>query len=115
MKLTIDDRYEVIPEWNGNRESDEPIKITCRYLTIPERARCIVKDVQVDGDKAVVTVKYKDRDLFDLSVLKIENLEVNGRKITNAIEFHSVSGLGGLFDEIVGEIIARNTRRELKN
>lgn len=116
MKIIIDDKYEFVPEWNGNREDENPIKFYCRYLTVPERARVIQKNIEVGGESAAVLVNYKEKEIFDLSVIRIENLEVNGKKIATATDFHlSSSGLGGLFDECVQEFIQRNVRRELKN
>jgi len=115
VKISFDEKYEYIPKWNGNEEETEQVKFYLRYLTSPERSRCIQKDIMVDGDKPAIHVNYKERELFELSVEKIENLEVNGKKITTVKDFFSTPGLSGLFDEVVNEIVARNTRQDLKN
>ncbi len=115
MKLTFDDKYEFIPKWNGNESDPEPVNIKCRYLSSPERSRCIKKEILADNDKSTVKIVYHEVDLFTLSVEKIENLEVNGKKIKTATEFLAEENLSSLFDEIVNEIVRRNTRSSLKN
>ena len=115
MKLTFDDKYEFIPKWNGNETDSEPVKILCRYLSSPERSRCIKKEILADNDKSTVKIVYHEVDLFTLSVEKIENLEVNGKKVKTAAEFLAEENLSSLFDEIVNEIVRRNTRSNLKN
>ena len=116
MKITFDDTYEFVPAWNGNKADAEPITFKLRYLTSPERSRCIQKDIiVVDGEKTQIKVNYREREMFELSVEKITGLDANGKKVETAKDFLAEKRLSGLFDEVVNEIVARNTRQDLKN
>ena len=53
MKIDLNDKYEFIPEWNGNQEDENPIKVYCKHMTAGERERCITQDIisEEDGPK----------------------------------------------------------------
>lgn len=115
MKVSFDDKYDFVPNWNGNKEDASPIIFHCRYLSTTERARCLEREVLVDGEKTVVKVGYKDKELFTLSIESIENFEANGKKMLTAADVLASERLGTLFDECVNEFVARNARKDLKN
>jgi hypothetical protein len=56
-----------------------------------------------------------ESQLFRYAVQSIENLEINGKQVKTASEFLALSGLSGLFSEVVVEIITNTARKDLKN
>lgn len=114
MKVLFEEFYEIIPKWNNNDKEEDPVVVKCRYLSPSEWSRYLSKEAVVDGERARVVVNYKERELFEASVVEIRNLEVNGKQVRNAREFLAVPVIG-LYNEIVSEIIARNMTVDVKN
>ncbi len=53
MKFTIAREIEFLPEWNGNKQEDDPIKFTLRFLTAPERDEVLGMGFETDGKVTV--------------------------------------------------------------
>ena len=111
MKLSIEKEYDYIPEWNGNKNDEQPIVFHLRGITDIEREKCITKKY-VDGN---VEMHTNESQLFRYAVQSIENLEINERQIKTAAEFLALPGLSGLFSEIIVEVITNTARKDLKN
>ena len=112
MRLTIEKEYEFIPEAYGNKEDSTPVVFRCRALTETQRDKCFETEF-VDGVSHFYT---RQERLFRFAVVGIDNLDVNGKAITNAKEFMTdAPSLSQMFDEVVSEIIVRTTRPDLKN
>jgi len=112
MRLTIAKEGEYIPEWNGNKEDDEPIKFVLRHLTTGERERAIEFGMAEDG-KSVV--KPDLRSLFRTAVVRVENLHVNDKSLTKADDVLSAPDLYDLFVEVAVYVLAQNARQDPKN
>ncbi len=111
MKLSIEKEYDYIPEWNGNKNDEQPIVFHLRGITDIEREKCITKKY-VDGN---VEMHTNESQLFRYAVQSIENLEINERQIKTATEFLALPGLSGLFSEVIVEVITNTARKDLKN
>jgi hypothetical protein len=94
MKIDLVKEFEFIPEWNDNQEDENPIKFVFRHLTAGE----VDSIVSLDG-------KYDTSRVFKLSTLRIENLEVNGEKITTADKLLGSPGLAPLMYEAIGYLL----------
>jgi len=114
MRLLFEEFYDFIPAWNGNATATDPVIFHCRYLSASEWGRYIQKEVVADGERAKVILTYKDREIFEASVISIENLEVNGKPIKTAKDFLGVP-LSDLYQEVVNGLIARGSKPDLKN
>jgi hypothetical protein len=111
MKCTIEKDYEYVPEWNGNRDDEEPIVVECTSLTHPQRKAGIRRyykggDMQVDVDeKALVLAAVK----------RVRNLEINGMKVETGKQLLETEGLAGLVDDVANEIALRTMELPVKN
>jgi len=108
----LEKEVEYIPEWNENREEDEPITFTLRYITDAERSRCQVPRFDEQGNPAV-EVDYEG--FVKCGVTKIENFKVNGKEITTARQFSKLSGFHQLHMEVALKIFSLNARQDSKN
>lgn len=115
MDLTGTNEYEIVPEYNGNRDDASPIKIRCKYLSGPEREACISKDLFVESEKVYSKVTYKGEKLVSASVKGIDNFTWNGVPIRDAKAFNTEPIPSDLYDEVVSAIVAHVKRRDLKN
>ncbi len=115
MDLTFNDSFELVPEWNGNKNDANPITITCRYLNTLERGRMFeTKNVVVAGEYRIETVIHKE-ELVKTSVEKIANLKVNGEEIKTGAGLVKVSGLSALAEEVANQLYIKNMTGDLKN
>lgn len=114
MKFTIAREIEFVPEWNGNRDEDEPIKFTLKYLTAPERDEIVNMAFDVDGK---VSVKPNFQKACKMGIKKIEGLTVDGKQITTANEFLGIPGFDDLYHELGNQIMVMNPIKDdnLKN
>ena len=113
MKVDLNEKYEYIPEWNGNREDPSPIVFHCKYLTTGERQKCIVeKFVQAE-----LVVEQDDVAIMRYAVDYIENLEDedSGQKISKGDQIVGVRKLASLVREVANDAVLRNMRPDLKN
>jgi len=115
MELTFSNEFEYIPYFNNNKDSDKPVKITCRYMTTPERVKYIDVELLTVGSEVKTKTIFKNEGLLKVSVLKIENLKVNGMEIKTAKDLLAIEGLSQLSDEIASYIATRNLAPDLKN
>lgn len=113
MKVDLSEKYEFIPEWNGNQEDPNPIVFHCRYLTTGERQKCIVEKF-VQGE---LVVEQDDMAIMRYAVEYIENLEDvdSGQKITKGDQLSGTRKLASLVREVANDAVFRNMRPDLKN
>lgn len=115
MDLTFSSEFEYIPTFNNNREEEIPIKIVCRYMTTPERSKYIEnKLMTVNGEIQSQTI-FHNEAILKASILKIENLKVNGVEIKTAKALLEIEGLSQLSEEIASFIATKNLSPDLKN
>jgi len=115
MELTFSNEFEYIPTFNGNRESEKPIKVICRYMTTPERSKYIEnKLMTVNGEVQSQTIFHNDA-ILKASILRIENLKVNGVEIKTARALLEIEGLSQLSEDIASHIATKNLMPDLKN
>lgn len=106
MKITFSTTEEFIPEWNGNKDApaDERIVFHWRKPTNEDRDQIrILTPLKFTASGQIIDEMAFDYDkvkLIKSCVTKIDNLEVNGKKIETGRAFALVSGLGELFDEV---------------
>ena len=114
MKFTIAREIEFVPEWNGNKESDEPIKFILKYLTGPERDEIINIAFDAEGK---VSVKPNFVKACRTGIKKIEGLTVDGKSVTTANEFLGLPGFDDLYHELGNQIMTMNPIKDdnLKN
>lgn len=105
MEITVSKEFDYTPEWNGNKDDENPIVFHCRYLTNSELDRC-----RQIGSK----ITFDIRLYADLSIKSIDNLTVNGKPVCTAKDFLKTTGLGGLFAELGGELLERNSKEPEK-
>ena len=115
MELTFSNEFDYIPYFNKNRETDNPIKITCRYMTTPERVKYIDVELLAKGTEVQTKTVFKNEGIIKVSILKIENLKVNGMDIKTAKDLLMIEGLSQLSDEIASAIATNNLMPDLKN
>lgn len=115
MELTFSSEFEYIPAFNDNQENENPIKIICRYMTTPERSKYIEnKLMTVNGEIQSQTI-FHNEAILKASILKIENLKVNGVEIKTAKALLEIEGLSQLSEEIATYIATKNLSPDLKN
>jgi len=115
MELTFSNEFEYIPVFNKNRDSDKPVKVTCRYMTTPERVKYIDVELISTGSEVQTKTVFKNEGILKVSIIKIENLKVNGLDIKTARELLNIEGLSQLSDEIASFIVTSNLMPDLKN
>ena len=115
MELTFSDEYEYIPIWNGNRKEEKQVTVQLRYLTTPEREKYIsVGYVSTDGELQRRT-SFDNSGILRASIIKIENLKVNGVEVKTAGDLLGVRGLSSLATEIADHAAGKNVTPDLKN
>ena len=112
MKVTLNKESEYIPEWNDNRNDEDPIKFHLRDLTTAERDS-YVKFKLVEGKEPKTEADFQM--IFSKCVKKIDNLEVDGEKIDSARKLLNTAGLWPLFMEVATYISAHNMAATSKN
>ncbi len=112
MEITIERDYDYIPKWQDNDKSASPIVFHMQHLSTIERDKLIDYTVGADGN---VQMKTDRPGMFLRAVKKIDNLMVNGERISTAKDFLDRPGLNGLLAEIIGNIISTDGRTDLKN
>ncbi len=115
MKISFDKEFEIIPVFGDNDKDDDPIVAKFRYLTSPEREECIKKDYIASDEGMQRVTKFDFNKIIQLSLLSLENCEVNGIKITNAKDLLSCEGISGLSNELADRASAMNVKPDLKN
>ena len=105
--IKISKTYEYIPEWNDNRDSDNPVKMTANYLTTAQIERCM----NIGSSNISIDRKQYLRE----SNPKFENLSVNDIPVCTADEFLKARGLGPLFSEVTTHILEQNNQGIGKN
>jgi hypothetical protein len=93
---------EYVPVWDGNREDERPCRFILRALTSGERNRAL--PVQV-GEGATVTPDFEY--VFRKGVVRIEDLEINGERLTKPADVVNALGAYDLFIEVASEIFNR--------
>lgn len=114
MKYTrVEKSAEYTPVWDGNseREKDEQIVFTLRYMTNAELSRCYETQF-VNGEPVVET---NNENLIKYGVESISNFNVNGLDITDARAFSKLSGFTGLYTEIATQVMIQNARLDSGN
>lgn len=114
MKFTIAREIEYVPEWGGNRTSDEPIKFILKYLTPPERDEMLNLSFDAEGK---VAVKPNFTKACKMGIRRIEGLTVDGKPVVTATEFMALPGFDDLYHELGNEIMTMNPLKDesLKN
>lgn len=118
MDISFADNWEYIPEWNNNKNEATPIIFYMNYLTASEKSKCLKEEYFTDDSGQTRVRIIPDRDkFFRFAVSKIDNLKINGKTISNANDFLAIKRIGKLFDEVVTQIIIKESRGEdeLKN
>jgi hypothetical protein len=115
MKISFDKEFEIIPVFADNDKDDNPIVAKFRYLTSPEREECIKKDYIATEEGMQRVTKFDFTKIIQLSLLSLENCEVNGVKIINAKELLSCEGISGLSNELADKASSKNIKPDLKN
>ena len=115
MNITFDREFEIIPDFAGNDKDDNPMKLRFRYLTSPEREECVTKDYVATEEGVSRRTKFDYNKTILLSLVSIENCEVNGVKISTAKDLINCEGLSGLISELGDKVSARNSKPDLKN
>lgn len=131
MKVTFKEENCFIPEYNDNAKQpeSEKIKVYWRYPDSNEHKdirgwknpRVLINDKKSKSkkDDNVMEVEVCIDSLLAVTklVTRIENLEVNGKKITNGEALVKIAGMNALTEEVSAEILAcmDRTGESLKN
>jgi len=107
MEIKVVKETEYIPDWEKNKKDPSPVKFKLHFLTPSERDDCYEWQ---DGSLVPKTQRF-----FTLGVISIENLSVNGEKITTAQQLLDTPGLEGLYNEVCAVILRQNARQDSKN
>jgi len=104
MKIAVKKKDVFVPEWNGNMQDPEPIKVHFNYLTAGERSAYIgIEPVRIKDGEPEIVVKQDAPGLTRRMVNRIENLEVGGVLVDDAKKLYSTVGVPqGLIQEIEG-------------
>jgi len=112
MEVTVIREYDLVPEWNGNKNDAKPIVFKMRRLTTAERDRLIRYKITEDGK---INLEPDRQGLFITGVVGIEQLTVNSEAVKTARDFLSKPGLDNLFIEVVSDVIGQNSKEDSKN
>lgn len=112
MEITIERNYELIPEWNENKRDANPIVFEMRRLSTGERDKLMAYTFTTEGQLQIAPDR---QGMFRAAVMNIRNLKMNGETISKPTDFLSRPGLDALFAEVVTDVIAQNSREDLKN
>lgn len=109
----VDKSVDYIPMWDGNqeREKDEQIVFSLRYMTNAELSRCYETSF-VNGEPVVET---NNENLIKYGVESISGLNVNGIDITDARGFNALRGFTKLYTEIATQVMIQNARLDSGN
>lgn len=106
MDIKLEKKFDFIPEWNNNKQEDEPVVFHCQLLTVAEYEGCM---------KVGDTVTIDRRAYLKKSILKIDNLSVGGKPIYDADEFLRARGVSALFTEVSTHLLTINSEEPGKN
>lgn len=112
MELTIERNYEFVPEWNGNKKDANPIVFEMRRLSTGERDKFMEYTFTTDGQLQIAPDR---QGMFLAAVVNIRNLKMNGENISKPRDLLSSPGLDAVFAEVVTDIIAQNSKGDVKN
>ena len=116
MNFEVAEKYTINPVFGGNRDSNKPMNVTCRYLTAPEHDRVFKNEMITGGEEGGRVRITVDRSLlFRLSVDSFENCALGGREIKTVAQFNEARMPSGLYDELINEMISENLKGDLKN
>lgn len=126
MIVRIQKTADFIPEWNGNQNDANPIKVTYRFPSTEERDRWIkwsnpvLESTQAGQSLSKIERIIDRKGMFLGLVTGIANLvsdDGSGKEkaILTAREVLDCSGLNDLYDEIVAHLIATTQQIDLKN
>ena len=112
MIIEVDNERTYTPAWNNNRQSDEPIVITHRFLKAGERKKFIyTKPIRLNVGEGTVSdeVDYiQDQEgIAKALITKIENLKVKDKKSDKVIEVKDINTFyqtSGIPQALVSEI-----------
>lgn len=97
MIVNVSRRHEFIPEWNGNKDSEEPVKVYIQDMSTVEWQECW----DTEGVRGT-------NEMLKAAIISIENLYINedGEKkhITTADDMLNAPGLLGLYTEVVNAV-----------
>ncbi len=116
MKVSILKKTQFIPKWNENSLETDPVKFHLRYLTTGEIEACIkIKPVRIAGGDPEIEIDTDSRRMFELAVVRIENLEVEpGGEIATAKELMGQPGFNRLYNEVLLFIQGMNAHMDKK-
>ena len=115
MKITFDNEFEYKPVWNKNREDSKPINARFRYLTSIERQNLVkVEYKNFDGELHTVTT-FDNEGVIKATLLKLDNLIVNGEAISTAKDLIGCRGVSSLVNELADYSTGRSITPDLKN
>ena len=91
MDINITDGEVYIPPVGGNETVVKPVTFTLQYLTVEDQTEVeYFEFIQSKNNR--INAKMNNRDIFRRSVLKIENLSVNGKIITTVEDYLNIRG-----------------------
>lgn len=103
MNININDSERYIPAIGGNDKEAEPIVFNLRFLTVRDLDESEYYEIIGAGKNNRVKGKINFVDLFSRGVESIEGCTVNGKAITNAIDFLAVRGVP-LFKSLMQDV-----------
>lgn len=106
MDVKISDTWEYVPEYNGNKDSKNPIKATLRHITVEERDECYEYVDSVGGMRPVRS-RFVEKGL-----VKLANCLENGKEIKNGVELLKSKSYYGLYTELFVELLTNNALME---
>lgn len=120
MKISLK-REIFIPNFNGNKDLPEANRITVawKYPTPIERTQ--IKNISpyrfdlAGKIENIIEYQINQQKLIEFCVVKINNLEVEDRKIETGIDLNNTEGLGELFEEIANFLIPKLSEVDQKN
>ena len=105
---------EYIPEWNGNKESANPVVAVLQALTGAQRSECMSFR---SSDGTTVTGQVDMSKMVGYGVKELRNLTVGEIPVVTGRQLVASKGVGvdRLILELAAEIILRNQEQDLKN
>lgn len=106
MKIKVKKTDTFIPEWNGNREEKDPIKIVHRFLTAGERDDYVgIEPVTLKDGEPEITVRQDNPGMTKRMITRIENLEVEvGTDTVRVDDAGKLYSTPGIPSELIKEI-----------
>lgn len=106
---------EYTPEWRGNQDDPNPIRVTLRYLNTAQRTQLMPWR---PDEKGSVRMEPDQRQLLIAGVEKVENCVViqDGMRkdIRDGRDILAAYGLEGLAIELVAQIISMNAQEDVE-